>query len=100
MTVNLPFRASAKAIAAMAVAASALLGGCAVVPGPYGPHVVGPRVGVAVGGPVYAPAPVYAAPPAYYPAPSYYPAPVYVAPPVVSFSYGRGYYPRYRGWHR
>jgi hypothetical protein len=93
MSVNVASGISLKAIATVAVAASALLGGCAVVPGPYGPHVVGPRVVVAAPGPVYAPAPVYAAP-------SYYPAPVYVAPPVVSFSYGRSYYPRYRGWHR
>ncbi len=73
-----------KAIAAVAVVASALLGGCAVVPGPYGPHVVGPRIVVA------APAPVYVAP-----------APVYVAPPV--YYYGRGGYyhqPRYGGWYR
>jgi hypothetical protein len=83
-----PFPVSVKAIAVVVVAASTLLGGCAVVPGPYGPHVVGPRVVLA------APAPVYVAP-------SYYPAPVYVSPPVVNFSYGRGYYyPRHGGWHR
>jgi hypothetical protein len=88
MSVQNPVRIPVKAIAAIAVAASALLGGCAVVPGPYGPHVVGPRVVVA------APVPVYSAP-------SYYPAPVYVGPPVVNYGYGRGYYPRYRGgWHR
>jgi hypothetical protein len=77
------FGVSVKAIAVVAVAASALLGGCAVVPGPYGPHVVGPRIVVA------APAPVYVAP-----------APVYVAPPV--YYYGRGGYhhqPR-GGWYR
>jgi hypothetical protein len=85
------FGVSVKAIAAVAVAASALLGGCAVVPGPYGPHVVGPRIVVAAPAPVYvAPAPVYVAP-----------APVYVSPPV--YYYGRGGYhhqPRHGGWYR
>jgi hypothetical protein len=78
------FGVSVKAIAAVVVASSALLGGCAVVPGPYGPHVVGPRIVVA------APAPVYVAP-----------SPVYVAPPV--YYYGRGGYhhqPHHRGWYR
>jgi hypothetical protein len=78
------FGVSVKAIAAVAVASSALLGGCAVVPGPYGPHVVGPRIVIA------APAPVYVAP-----------APVYVAPPV--YYYGRGghhHQPHHRGWYR
>jgi hypothetical protein len=76
--------ASVKAIAVVAVAASALLGGCAVVPGPYGPHVVGPRVVVT------APAPVYVAP-----------APVYVAPPVYYYGRGGYYHQRgYGGWYR
>jgi hypothetical protein len=84
MRFETPFPVSSKVIAAVAISASALLGGCAVVPGPYGPHVVGPRIVVA------APAPVYVAP-----------APVYVAPPV--YYYGRGGYyaqPRHGGWYR
>jgi hypothetical protein len=93
MSLETAFPVSIKVIAAVAVAAFALLGGCAVVPGPHGVHVVGPRVVVA------APAPVYVAP--VYAAPSYYPAPVYVAPPVFNFSYGRSYYYQRRGgWYR
>jgi hypothetical protein len=81
------FPVSVKAIAVVAVAASSLLSGCAVVPGPHGLHVVGPRVVVAAPAPVYiAPAPVYQ-------------APVYVAPPVYNYGYGY-YHPRHRGWYR
>jgi hypothetical protein len=87
MRFETPFPVSFKAIAAIAVASSALLGGCAVVPGPYGPHVVGPRIVVAAPSPVYvAPAPVYH-------------SPVYVAPPVYNYGYGH-HHPRHRGWYR